>query len=89
MVTTILTHEVKNFSEWKKGFDADESSRQQAGVKTNGIYTSVDNPNQVTVILEFPSEDVVKGFMGDPDLKVKMEQAGVLGMPETKILNKM
>lgn len=43
MVTVILTHEVKNFSEWKKAFDGDDSNRQQVGVKINGVYNSVDN----------------------------------------------
>ena len=88
MVTTILTHEVKNFSEWKKGFDAGEPMRQQAGVKTNGVYNSVDNPNHVTIIAEFPSAEAVKGFMSNPDLKATMEQHGVIGIPEAKILNK-
>ena len=88
MVTTILSHEVKNFTEWKKGFDAGEDMRQQAGVKTQAVYSSVDNPNHVTIIAEFPSAEAVHGFLSNPDLKAGMEAAGVIGMPEAKILNK-
>ena len=88
MVTTILTHEVKNFDEWKKGFDSHETVRQQAGVKINGVYSSVDNGNHVTIIAEFPSVEAVRGFMSSPDLKASMENFGVIGMPEAKILNK-
>ena len=89
MVTVILSHEVKNFSEWKKVFDADETNRQQAGVKTHGIYTAVDNPNLVSVINEIPSLEALNEMMSNPDMKAKMEAAGVIGMPEVKILKKM
>lgn len=89
MVTVILSHEVSNYSDWKKGFEEGESFRQQAGVKTNGVYNSVDNPNLVTVIAEFPSKEAVHGFINNPNLKADMEKAGVVGMPEVKILSKL
>lgn len=89
MVTVILTHEVTNYSDWKKIFDEGESFRQQAGVKTLGVYNSVDNLNLVTVITEFPSKEAVQGFLSNPDLKADMEKAGVVGAPEAKILNKI
>ncbi|MDZ4758431.1 MAG: DUF3764 family protein [Bacteroidota bacterium] len=89
MVTVILTHEVKNFSEWKRAFDADDSNRQQAGVKINGVYNSIDNPNVVTIISEFPSAEALSGMMSNPDMKATMEAAGVIGVPEAKILNKL
>ena len=89
MVTAILTHEVKNYSDWKKGFDEGEPMRQQAGIKTKGVYSSVDNANHVTIIAEFPSAEVVQGFLSNPDLKAAMEKAGVIGKPEMKILNYM
>jgi len=88
MVTLLLTHEVKNFLEWKEGFDAGEPLRQQAGVKVNGVYTSIDNPNYVTIITELQSSEAVNGFLTNPDLKASMEKAGVIGMPEAKILIK-
>jgi len=89
MINVIFTHNVKDFSVWKKLFDADEPRRAAAGLKTTGVYTSVDNPNQATVTVDFPSIEVVQGFLEDPELKVKMEEAGVLSMPEIKILNKV
>ena len=52
MVTTILTHEVKDFPEWKKIFDADEALRRQIGIKINGLYRSQDDPNSVTIVAE-------------------------------------
>jgi hypothetical protein len=89
MVNVILTHEVRDFAEWKKGFDAGEPMRAQAGVKTTGMYTALDNPNKVTVTTEFPSAEAVQGFLANPQLKADMEQAGVVGAPELHILNKV
>ena len=89
MVNVILSHEVKDFSVWKKGFDEGEPMRVQAGVKTTGVYTSVDNPNYVTIITEFPGVEAVQGFLANPGLKESMEKAGVVGKPDVKILNKV
>ena len=84
-----ITHEVKNYAEWKKGFDAGKPDRDKAGIKTMGVYTSVDNANLVTVITEAPSAEVAKGFATNPDLKAAMEKLGVISAPDLKILTKM
>ena len=89
MVTTILTHEVKDFTTWKKGFDDDATNRSSMGVKVTGVYQSAEKPNVVTVITEVPSMEAIKGFLANPDLKAIMEKAGVIGAPEVHILNKV
>ena len=89
MLTVIVSHEVKNFPEWKKVFDADENRRAGYGIKLNGLYTSSENPNRPTMIFEFPDNDLVQKFMNDPDLKEKMESGGVISAPEVKVLNKV
>lgn len=88
MVTVIVSHKVKDFKEWKKGFDADGSRRDSAGVRTTGIYGALDNPNDVTVVMEFPSPEVFKGLMGDPKMKEIMAAAGVISEPEIKVLSR-
>jgi hypothetical protein len=89
MVNVILSHEVKDFSNWKKGFDEGEPLRTKVGVKVNGVYTSFDNSNLITLNLEFPSVEAVNGFMANPELKAAMEQAGVISVPDVKILKKV
>lgn len=86
MIKVILTHEVKDFANWKEQFEAGTQMREQAGVTLNGVYTSVDNPNMVTVSTNFPSKEVVQGFLANPQLKADMEKGGVIGEPEVKIL---
>ncbi len=89
MVTVIISHECKNYSDWRKVFDADEGNRSKAGFKSTALYRSVDNPNKLTIIGEAPSAEAINGFMSNPELKVAMEKGGVIGMPEVKILNKI
>jgi hypothetical protein len=89
MVHVIITHEVKDFSEWKKGFDTSAPMREEANVKIKGVYTSVDNPNFVILIVEFSYIEMVHGYFQNPELQKVMEKAGVIGIPEVKIVNRV
>jgi quinol monooxygenase YgiN len=89
MVTVIISHECKNYSEWRKVFDADEVNRSKAGFKSTALYHSADNPNKITIIGEAPSVEAINVFMSNPELKTAMEKGGVLGFPEVKILSKI
>jgi hypothetical protein len=89
MVTVIISHECKNYSDWRKVFDADEVNRSKAGFKSTGVYRSVDNANMITITGEAPSVETIKGFMANPELKIAMEKGGVISIPEVKILSKI
>jgi hypothetical protein len=89
MKTTIITHEVKNYTEWRKVYDADEGNRSKAGLRITGLYQSVDNPNKITLIGEAPSIEALNSFISNPELKAAMEKGGVIGMPDVKILDKI
>lgn len=89
MVTVIVQHEVKDFAPWKKVFDADEPNRSKAGVKTTGLYTSVKNPNDVTVIMEAPNAETVGAMMSRPEMEETMKSAGVISAPVVSLLNKV
>ncbi len=89
MVTVILQHEVKNFEEWKKVFDEDEKGRAEAGVQLMGLFTSVKNPNDVTMIFVAPGVETFNELMSDPQRQKDIERAGVIGAPAVSILNKV
>ena len=89
MVTVILSHEVKDYSTWRKVYDEDEKNRSKAGLNLTGVYQSVDHPNMITMIGEAPGVEAIKNFMANPGLKAAMEQGGVIGMPEVKIIRKL
>ena len=89
MIPVIITHEVKDFKEWKVGYDGHESARAAAGFKVDSLYQSVSNTNEVTIIGTFPGIDAVNGFVNSPGLKETMEKFGVISQPEIKVLNKV
>jgi hypothetical protein len=89
MITTILSHEVKNYNIWRKVFDADADNLEKIGLKVTGMYISIKNPKKVTLICELPSIDSIKNFFSKPDLVDLMKRGGIIGIPEIKILNKV
>lgn len=88
-VTIFISHEVKDYTTWKKGFDADEPNRKTAGFKVTGLYRGHENPNMITATIEAPNAEAANKFLSNPDLKANMEKAGVISAPEIKILNKV
>jgi quinol monooxygenase YgiN len=86
-VAVVITHEVKDYGAWRKGYDADEPNRKQAGFTVSGVYADVHNPNSVTIIGEFPSAAAAEAFATSPTLKEAMEKAGVVGKPDVKVLS--
>jgi hypothetical protein len=46
----------------------------------------VKKPKWVTIIGTFPNAGAVDAFMSSPKLKEAMENAGVIGKPDVKVL---
>ena len=89
MITAIIQHEVSDFTEWKKIFDADQPEVEKAGAKLLGLYTSVKNPNEVTMIYEAPNAELYDTLMSDPERQEAIRRAGVIGVPVATFLNKV
>ncbi len=86
MSTIILSHDVKDFASWKPHYDADSARRKDAGFKELAVGTQSDNPNKVFMIWE-GDPGVLDQMLQDPELKEKMEAAGVISPPEVTIIN--
>ena len=87
-VTVVITHEVKDYTAWKKVFDADAPNRAKGGFMVSGVYRDAKSPNVVTIMGEFPSAEGVEAFVANPKLHEAMEKGGVIGKPEVKVLTK-
>jgi hypothetical protein len=48
-----IEHPVPSFEGWKKAFDGDPVGREKSGVKRYRVSRPIDDPNFVTVDLEF------------------------------------
>lgn len=90
MKTVIVQHEVKNFSEWKKIFDADQANLVKEGVQLKGLYKSNTNENDVTMIFEISDEPgLFDKVMSDPQRQAHMKNGGVVSASSISILNKV
>lgn len=81
MAFVIANHKVKDYDSWRSKYDADEERRKSAGIKTVKVFTDENDPNDVTMYWEVENTENVRKMMNDPELKTKMEEAGVVSEP--------
>jgi quinol monooxygenase YgiN len=82
MVHVIVHHKVKDYAQWKDGFDQHAKVRREAGSKGGRLFRDEKKPNNVAIVFEW--EDMAKAriFFESKLLKDVMERAGVVGKPE-------
>lgn len=72
---------VKDFAEWKAGYDAHKHARDAAGLTEKYLLQDVDDPNTVTMLFEAESLERAKEFSNSEDLIEEMQNSGVVGEP--------
>ena len=77
---------VRDYSQWKTGYDAHEFSRAAAGLTEKLLLQDANDANMVTLI--FDTEDLKRAeeFSNSDDLREAMQKAGVVGKPDTYFL---
>jgi hypothetical protein len=77
-----VRHTVADYEKWRPFFDADEARRRKAGATgVNQIYRDVNEPNTITLVMEWDSAEKAHQFAEDPALGEVMQKAGVVGAP--------
>jgi hypothetical protein len=79
MATAIIQHRVENFRAWKPVYDAHEGRKQYSF--QDRVLQTIDDPNNVIVILDSDNADKLRDFLQSDDLKAAMRAAGVVGEP--------
>jgi len=77
-----ISHIVKDFDTWKKGFDAHESTRIASGLTKMAVSRDMVNPNKVLIFLKIADVQKAKDFAASPNLKETMQKLGVTSKPE-------
>jgi len=86
MVHVIVRHKVSDFSRWKESFDSHLSTRKQGGEIGFHLFQDVDDPRDVTLLLDWDSVEHARKFMDSEDLRGRMQQAGVVGAPDVRYI---
>ena len=82
MVYLNVRHTVTDYATWRPIFDEDDARRRAAGATgVTQVYRDMDQPNIVTLILEWDTAENANKFAHDPALGAVMQKAGVIGMP--------
>lgn len=63
MPTLHIEHAVPSFDGWKKAFESDPADRKRSGVRRYRISQSVDDPNYVTIDLDFDTIADARGLL--------------------------
>ena len=83
----LVRHKVRDFSEWKRGYDAHLSKRIEAGLTEKHLLRGADNPNEVVALFEAKDLNRAKAFVDSADLRETMQKLGVVDKPDVYFLN--
>ena len=84
MVHVLVHHKVADLARWKESFDSHLNARKQAGELGFQLFQGVDDPRDVTILLDWDSIEHARRFMGSEELRSRMRQAGVVGEPDIR-----
>ena len=86
LVFILIQETVEDYDTWKTVFDENGTNRQAAGSNGGYVLRSVQDDNQLTILLEWDTLDNARTFMSSDDLRKAMARAGVTGQPKVTFL---
>ncbi len=87
MSATISQHRVKDYSMWKKEFEATKDLRSANGAYGDQIYRDDSDPNTVMVIMKWNTLTNARKFFSSPEMKASWSRGGVEGLSTIVYLN--
>ena len=86
MIHVMMRHKVADYGRWKSAFDAHLNTRKANGEVSCRLFLSVEDPRDVTIVLDWDGLVRARHFAASDDLKQAMQGAGVVGEPEIRFL---
>src|SRR5262249_27077482 len=83
----LIRHKVRDFSEWKRGYDAHLPKRVEAGLTEKHLLRGAQEPNEVILLFEAKDLNRAKTFAESADLRETMQRVGVVDKPDIYFLN--
>ena len=87
MAHMLIRHKVADFDKWKPAYEDHRSAREAAGLKDLNLWRNESDPSEVILLFEASDVAKAKEFANSPDLKEKMQAAGVQGSPDIVFLS--
>ncbi len=86
MTYALVRHRVRDFEQWKQRFSNEKEGRRNSGIQGGRLMRSVQDPNEVVLLLELSDVDKFQRFVRSTDLHSQIEQAGVVDVPDMFLL---
>jgi hypothetical protein len=83
----LIRHKVRDFSEWKRGYDAHLPKRTEAGLTEKHLLRGASDSNEFVLLFEANDLSRAKAFAASADLRETMQKVGVLDKPDIYFLN--
>ena len=83
----LIRHKVKDFAEWKRGYDGYLPKRTEAGLTEKHLLRSASDANEVVLLFQATNLGQAKAFAESPDLRQTMQNVGVVDKPDIYFLN--
>jgi uncharacterized protein YeaO (DUF488 family) len=83
----LIRHKVRDFSEWKRGYEAHLPKRNEAGLTEKHLLRGANDPNEVVLLFEARDQNGAKAFVESADLRETMQKVGVVDKPDIYFLN--
>ncbi len=87
MAYILVQQSVEDYEKWKTRFDEDGSIRQAGGSKGGMVLRNADDPNHITILLEWDSLANARAFASSDELRERMQRAGVTNAPDVHFLD--
>jgi hypothetical protein len=71
----IVRHKVRDYSVWKRAYDAHLPKRVEAGLTESHLFRGANDDNEIIILFEASDLARAKAFTESLDLKVTMEKA--------------
>ena len=78
MLTLLSRNLVKDYAEWKRIFDAQESAAREAGLELTQLCRDLEDPNNVFFTFRVADLERAKAFLSDPNSAEVGRRAGVV-----------
>ena len=83
----LVRHKVRDFPQWKRGYDAHLPKRDEAGITEMHLFRGAKDPNEVIILFEVKDIKRAEDFAGSMDLRETMQKVGVVDKPDIYFLN--
>ena len=86
MTVLHIEHPVSDYETWKRAFDADPVGRERSGVRRYRILRDKDDPNDVTIDLEFDTAEEAEALLASMQVAWgRVQGTFISALPRTRI----